>query len=297
MQKALLIYNPRSGLRQVPKKLDNILEKFMNEGILVQPFRLNKNSGIELSEVIEPGKYSFLMLSGGDGTISLGANLLFKNDLCIPMGIIPSGTCNDTARSLGIPENLDKAVDVILNGNTVSVDTGLINDDIYFLNSCAGGTFAQVSYNTNDDVKKNIGALAYYLKGLSEFPNVKPFKIKMTTDDSVLEEEIMLFLILNGRHVAGLNNVISRAKMTDGLMDIILIKKCYPIELAGVAFNVLNDTLVKDKNVIQLTTRYCKIESDADIYVSVDGEKTAHLPISISFINKNLDVFAPHSIK
>ena len=85
--------------------------------------------------------------------------------------------------------------------------------------------------------------------------------------------------------------------MTDGLMDIILIKKCYPIELAGVAFNVLADTLVKDKNVIQLTTRYCKIESDEDIYVSVDGEKTAQLPISISFINKNLDVFAPHSIK
>lgn len=293
MKKALLIYNPISGLRIVPKKLDHILARFMEAGVVIQPIRLGSAGMTQLSELLEKERYSFIMASGGDGTICAAMNSMLKEGINLPFGIIPSGTCNDTARSLGIPSNLDKALDVILKGNTIEVDTGLINGETYFLNSCAGGTFAEVSYDTNDDMKKSIGAVAYYLKGLSEFTNVKPFHAKVTVDDRVIEEELVLFLILNGKHVAGLNNVISRANVQDGLMDIILVKKCYPLELAGLAINVLSDNLERERHAIQLQTRTCSIESDSHLFISVDGEKIGQLPITVSFLNKNLRVFAP----
>ncbi len=289
----MFIYNPKSGLRIVPKKLDHIVERFMEAGIIIQPLRFGSDGMAHLAEMLDEERYSFLMASGGDGTINAALNAMLKKGINIPFGIIPSGTCNDTARSLGIPSNLDKALDVILQGNTIEVDTGFINKNTYFLNSCAGGTFAEVSYGTNDDVKKSIGALAYYLKGLSEFTNVKPFKAKITTDDRVVEEELFLFLILNGKHVAGLSNVITRANVQDGLMDIILVKKCYPLELAGFAINMLSDNLEKEKHAIQLRTQKCTIESDSRLFLSVDGEKMGQLPITVDFLNKNIRVFAP----
>ncbi|HPU42068.1 MAG TPA: diacylglycerol kinase family protein, partial [Acetivibrio clariflavus] len=71
----------------------------------------------------------------------------------------PSGTCNDFASMLNISSDLDENIDTILAGKTVKVDVGLINGQDYFLSSCAGGVFVDVSYSTNNDLKKISGLL------------------------------------------------------------------------------------------------------------------------------------------
>jgi len=291
MKKAILIYNPKSGARIIPRKLDHILEKFLSAGIIVHPYRLDEVGIKNFEEVIDPEVYSFVIASGGDGTIGMVVNNLMKRKLKLPLGIIPGGTCNDTAKCLGIPLNLDKALDIVIRGKTKLVDTGCINDDLYFFNSCAGGSFASLSYNTKDDVKRSLGLFAYYLRGIADFPNMKPFNATITMDSETIEEEIMLFILLNGKQVAGFANFSSKAELSDGYMEVFIVKKCNPFEIPELVFNFLNDNLIHDSNVIVRTSKTCKVSSESQVYITVDGEKNGKLPISVAFEQESLNVF------
>jgi len=291
VKKAILIYNPLSGHRSLPGKLDYIIERFMQKDILVQPYRIFNDEAGKLVSTLQQDEFSFAVISGGDGTISSIVNTMLKNGINLPFGIIPSGTCNDFARSLNIPSDIKRCLDIILAGNFVEMDVGLINGEKYFLNTCAGGNFVDVSFSTSSELKKNFGPLAYYLKALSEVANIKPTRFKITTDDETIEQAFWLFLILNGRHAAGFYNIIEKADISDGLMDIVLIKNCPHIDLATLFFKVLSNDFVNDKNVMWLRTKNCVIEGESEVALTVDGEKGGGLPISVSFINKNIKVF------
>jgi YegS/Rv2252/BmrU family lipid kinase len=291
MKKALLIYNPLAGDRSVPRKLDFIIGDFHNSGILLQPYRFKNSYEKELLKVLEEGNYDSLVVSGGDGTINSIVNILLKNNLQIPIGIIPSGTCNDLAHSLDLPTSLKDCIDVILGGNVRSIDTGLLNDEQYFLSTCAGGSFVDVSYNTNQDLKKNFGPFAYYLKAITEMANIKPFDLKLTTDEGIIEESVLLFLIINGTQGGGFTNLMRQADISDGIMDIVLIKNCLHLDLAALFFKVLSRDLTTDKNITKLTAKKCVIESDRSIPTSIDGEKGGELPIEVRFVKKALKIF------
>lgn len=264
----------------------------MAREILLQPYRAyNEKHFRMLSDILKNEDYSRVIISGGDGTINMVVNIMLSCGVNVPIGIIPSGTCNDFARSIGMPANINKCVDIILAEKTLNIDIGLVNGETYFLNTCAGGILVNVSYSTSGELKKNIGSLAYYLKALGEISNTKPFHLKLETENETIELEALMFLILNGRHVGGFNNVAWKADLTDGLMDIIIIKNCWHIDLAGILIKVLANELMRDKNIISLKSQKCTIEGNRDVALSLDGEKGPSLPITVEFINKKLSVF------
>jgi len=292
LKKAILIYNPLSGQRSLPGKLDSIIARFMDKGILLQPYRIYSDRQYELLlEVLKTENYSSAVISGGDGTINTIINTMLINNINIPVGIIPSGTCNDFARSIGMPSNINQCLDIILSGKTIDIDVGLVNGERYFLNTCAGGILVDVSFNTRGDLKKNIGPLAYYLTALGEISNIRPFNLKLKTEDDYIEVETLLFIILNGRHVGGFNNIAWKADLTDGLMDIVIIKNCWHIDMAGILLKVLANDLMRDKNIISFKAQKCTIEGDINVALTLDGERGPDLPISVEFINKRLSVF------
>jgi diacylglycerol kinase (ATP) len=291
MKSALLVYNPKSGNRNVPKKLDYIIGRFLEHDTVIVPYRFDGSSVVRLTQVLTCQEYNYVIVSGGDGTVNLIASELLKAGLDMPIGIIPAGTCNDFARSLNIPSDLNKALNIILEGNVAQIDAGLINDEKYCLNTCAGGNFVDASYNTSNEFKKNFGPLAYYLKGLGEVTNLKPIRLKLTTDNEIIEDDFYLFLILNGKHAAGFSYLSNTADLSDGFMDILLLKSCPHIELAGLIFKVLNNEFYNDKNVMWVRTEKCLIEGPDTFALSVDGEKWKTLPISIQYLKQILKVF------
>lgn len=117
MKRAILIYNAISGDQSLPNKLDYIVYRFQTNDILLQPYRLNKNH-TQLVELLKSGQFDFVIASGGDGTINYAGNIILKEKLAIPMGVIPSGTCNDFASILNIPNKLEDCLDIILKGKT-----------------------------------------------------------------------------------------------------------------------------------------------------------------------------------
>lgn len=295
LKNALFVYNPVSGGHKIPNELDYILASFQKNGILVQPYRLVDEDNSFITSLLKSSIFDFVIASGGDGTINSIANIILENNIEIPIGIIPSGTCNDFAKCIGI-NSLQESIDIILEGKILECDVGLINDSQYFLSTFAGGNLVDVSFSTNSDLKKNFGPFAYYLKGLSEVANIKSFDLKVTADDQTIEGKFLLFLIVNGRQAAGFPNLVNDADLTDGYMDIILVKKCSNINLASIFFKVLSKDSVNDKNVIMLKAKKCEISSKNQIAITVDGEKSELFPSKIEFKNKMLKVYASQNI-
>jgi diacylglycerol kinase (ATP) len=290
MEKAILIYNPFSGNRIIIKKLDYIIQRFQQNNILLQPFRIFDHIQEQLVPIIQDGNFDFIFIAGGDGTLNTISNLLLKHNIDLPIGVIPTGTCNDFARCIDISNDLDKTLARFFKRKVVKLDVGLIDNEQYFLSSCAGGLFVSASFSTKDELKKNFGPLAYYLKGLTQMTNIKSFRLKITTDTEVIEEEVLLFVILNGKHVAGFYNLVYDALMDDGFMDIVLIRKCNQIELANLFFKLMSNNFSADKNVINIRTQKCRIESQQEIVLSIDGEKGKLLPIEVEYLQRYLQV-------
>ena len=126
---------------------------------------------------------------------------------------------------------------------------------------------------------------------LSEVAHIEPFETLLEKEDATIKEKLLIFIILNGTDAGGFNNFIKEADLTDGMMDILLIKNCSHVELAIFFFKVLSKEYINDKYVIKLKARKCKIEANKSIDVSIDGEKGPKLPIDIRFIHKGLSVF------
>ncbi|HEY8350612.1 MAG TPA: YegS/Rv2252/BmrU family lipid kinase [Clostridia bacterium] len=293
MKKALIAYNPLSGNRNVPRELDYIVARFIRNDTLAVPFRLDPDNSSELEKVLLNENFDYVVVSGGDGTVNSIASVLLSNNMDIPIGVIPAGTCNDLARSLNIPTDMKKCLDTIFTGNITEIDTGFINGEKYFLNTCAGGVFVDVSYSTDSELKKRLGPLAYYMTALGELANVRPIRLKLTADEEVVEGEFLLFLILNGRHAAGFWNLVEEADLSDGYMDILLVKNCLHVEMAALFFKVLHNDFINDKNVMWLRTSKCRIEGDTGFNLSIDGEEWKGLPIDVEFRHKSLKVFTP----
>jgi YegS/Rv2252/BmrU family lipid kinase len=290
MKKGIFIYNPNSGGQDVAENLDFIVGKFQSNDIIIQPYRLNSDNE-KLLHIIKSASFDLAVISGGDGTLHTIINMFLKNNIHIPIGVIPAGTCNDFARCLEVPDELEGAIDIIISGKTIDVDVGLINNKTYFLDTCAGGLFVDVSYSTDSELKQNFGPLAYYLQGLTQLANISPFSLTVSTPDRIIKEDVLLFLLLNGKHGAGLSHLLREADLSDGIFDIVLIKNCSHIDLASLFFRIMNNELLDDENVISFKSANCTFETDRDVPLTFDGEKAEGLPLSIKCIPKALKVF------
>lgn len=291
MKKALFLYNHRSGNRSIPKKLDYLVGKFQENGVLLQPYRIMDREYKEVGELIKNEKYEMLIASGGDGTINTVVNFMMKKNIKLPLGIIPSGTSNDLGKSLGISKNIDFCIENILANNIVNIDVGLINEEHYFLSSYAGGIFAGVSFNTNSKLKKSMGIFAYYLTALNEMKNIKPFKIKIETEDDTIEEDVLVFLIVNGNTAAGFTNIVHQADVTDGCMDILLVRSCSRVDIASLFLKAKREDISNERNVRIIRTNRCIIEAEGNLNISIDGEQGEQLPSEVRFVKKALPVF------
>lgn len=295
LKKAVLFYNPKSGGQNVQGKLDYIVKKFILNDTVLNIVPIGKGTSEIQDQIFSSDNfdYDYIIVSGGDGTVNQFVNKMFKNNIKVPIGIIPSGTCNDFTKCLSIPQTLDKCIDTILKGKTLKVDVGKSSNGRYFLDTFAGGLFVGVSINTPSVYKRRFGPLAYYVNGLSELKNLDPFHITVQTEDSTFEGNILLFLVLNGNHGAGFDNLIKNADLTDGIMDMILIKECTYIDLANMFIKQLNGTLTTDPNVVHIPLKKCNIIGDNTITLTMDGEECDPLPMSIEVQNKALEVFVP----
>lgn len=292
MEKLLFVYNPASGKRTITSHIDKIIEIFAKQNKALTLYRLFDKNCISLEELIASGGFDGVVVAGGDGSVNTIVKMVLDNKLDIPVGVLPTGTCNDFSRSLGMPTDILRCARLIAQGNVLRTDVGIINDGEHiFVNEVAGGVLVNVSYSTDQNLKKMLGPFAYYINGLSELTNIKPFNISVTTKEQVYSEKALIFLILNGSDMSGFTNVIKDAQMEDGLMDILIFKNTNPIEITDSLLKFVSGGEYKDKNVVRIRTKECVIDCDNKISTTVDGEQGPAFPLKLKMKKQAIKIY------
>ncbi len=290
MEKLLFVYNPASGKRTITTHIDKIIEIFAKQNKALTLYRLFDQNNVPLEELIVTGGFDGVVVAGGDGSVNTIVNMVIKNKLDIPVGVLPTGTCNDFSRSLGMPTDILRCARLIAQGNVLKTDIGIINDGI-FINEVAGGVLVNVSFSTDQNLKKMFGPLAYYINGLGELTNIKPFNLTVTTKEQVYTEQALIFLVLNGSDMSGFTNVIKDAQMEDGLMDILIFKNTSPIEITDSLLKFVSGGEYKDKNVVKIRTHECVIDCDKKISTTVDGEEGPAFPLKLKMKKQAVKIY------
>ena len=287
----LLYYNAHSGSGIFKNNLDHIVERCQNAGYQVVPVRAAKGYVInEVLSTIDQSEFSRIIAAGGDGTINLCVNAMIRNNIQLPIALLPAGTANDFAYYFELPSDLDYLLDVALGDKTTSVDVGAVNNR-HFVNVAALGALIDVSQKTDPNLKNAIGILAYYLKALTEIPQIRALPVTLTTPDKVYEEEIYFMVVMNGESAGGFRKLSPESSMNDGKLDVIAFRKMHIVELAPLLFEVVHGRHPKNDNVLYFQTDKLRIESPEYISTDIDGEHGEELPLEFSVLNKRLKVF------
>ncbi|KMT20829.1 YegS/Rv2252/BmrU family lipid kinase [Clostridium cylindrosporum] len=290
MKRAKLIYNPYSGDKSFKNNLDSVINILQTGG-----YRVTICRTLSIEDIYEEVKNSkdshCIIASGGDGTISHIVNAMVNENLDIPLGVIPSGTANDFANHIGLHKNIDFCTKVIADGNIKEIDLGTINDR-YFINVAAAGLLTDVSQKIDTHLKNTLGKLAYYIKGIEQLPNFRPIPVRITCDGKIYEENIYLFVILNGSTAGGFK-LAPGAVENDGKLNLLALRDCNIVELFNVFIQILRGDHTSSNRVLYLEGKEFLIECNDQLEADVDGEVGPSFPLKVGVLHKKIKVFSP----
>lgn len=293
MKKILLVYNPVSGSAIFRKKLDEIVERFQRRKILPILYRTRaEDSAEDFFECVKISDVDGIISAGGDGTLHKVVNRIKNFEINLPVGVIGSGTSNDFATHLKISD-LEKYFDIIAENKIRSVDLGLVNDKEFFINVASAGAFTSIAHEVDSKQKNSLGKFAYYLHGIGELPNFKTVELEIKADEKIFQLEAFLFLVLNSPAVAGMKKISDVAKIDDGKLDFLALKKCSPSKLFSIIQKILSGKCVQDDpNIFYLQAKNFEINSSTDLISDLDGEIGEKLPLKIKTVPNALNFFA-----
>ena len=272
MKKLLFIYNPNSGKGTLKAKVSDIVDIFVKAGyeVTIYPTQCyqdayNKVLGLE-------NMYDLVVCSGGDGTLDEVMTAMMRREIKMPVGYIPAGTTNDFANSLRIPRDTLKAAYNAVNGARFACDIGAFNDD-YFVYIAAFGLFTDVSYQTKQEVKNVLGHLAYVLEGMKRLYNIPSYRIKVTHDGEVIEDDFVFGMATNSRSVGGFRNMIGKkVRFDDGVFEVTLIRTPKNAKALQEIISALLDEKVNTEHMFTFRTGNITFESVEEIPWTLDGE-------------------------
>ena len=231
-----------------------------------------------------------VIVGGGDGSLSSNVDHFVGKDTVF--AILPLGTANSFARTLGVPLELDGAIDVIANGERKRIDLGMIDGD-YFANAAALGLSPMIADTVPHALKKYLGMVGYLLWAVRVAFKFRPFRLRVTLDDgSMVKSWATEARIANGTHHGGVELVESQ-ELDSGE---IVIQAVTGKSLWGLAWSWFA-TLFKLRNRELTTTewrgRKMQLEARPRQKISIDGEIAARTPVTVEVARGAIEVAAP----
>ncbi|WP_289483618.1 lipid kinase [Enterobacter sp. E105B] len=289
-QKALLLINERSRKGKIAAS--QARELLMKHGLnFIEPAPCDEAG---FSELIEhhASDVSHVIVGGGDGTLNTCLKGLISTGL--PLGILPLGTANDFARTVGIPADLDEAVKIIAQGHLRDCDLGLVNDHP-FLNVSSIGFSVNLARNLSEKAKKRWGVAGYALAALFLLRQSRPFSATLHADGKVQELTTVQFSVGNGRFYGGGLAVSHTAAPDDGLLDVYSLEVAHWWQLITLIPYIKRGTQGKLRHVRSFTTTALSVQTRRPHYINADGEIIGCTPARFSLQQKALRFFAPET--
>lgn len=289
--RVLVVYNEFSGKSKILKYIDYICEQLKTKYEIVEALA-STGPGSLMEHIIENGEqYDLIVAAGGDGSINEAVNGLMQLKKRPTLAYVPTGTCNDTGKTLGLKKSIRKTMKIILEEHKAFLDVNKING-AYFVYGLAAGSLTDVSYGAKYKTKRVFGRFAYYWQAVKSLPKDKSISIRIDADGKRLKGKYFLFLATNTRYLASFKlRRKRRIYLDEGKLHITLIKKTYHlVNLMDLAlFLLLGDHYTH--NIEHLDAKNIVITSSKGIVYNTDGEELPDLnKIEVTVLQEQIEM-------
>jgi diacylglycerol kinase (ATP) len=250
---------------------------------------------------------SLLIAIGGDGTVNEIVNGTMRTRLHTgasrpTLAIVPLGTGNDLARTLGVPLEPLEAIKLLRERPaTARIDLMRVRSetfDGFCANVAAGGFTGQMNEALTDELKSRWGPLAYLRGAVKVLPDLTKYSTTIRYDGSAPQPvHAMNVIVANGRTAGGGTIVAAQADPTDGLLDIVIVRTGTVLELTGVAARLLAGDYTTSDLVTHRRAKRVQIESTPGMWFNIDGELITNEPVTFSVVPGALNVVVGKDFK
>ena len=280
--RAKLIFNPIAGaVEAAPTELLDVIHEMQTRKLVPEVFLIEEGCDLPgmVQDALAQGIRLFVVC-GGDGTISAVAQILASMPSAhATMGIIPSGTQNNIALSLGIPTDIPAAISILRTGRRIKVDMGMATCEksssvdggipTPFLEVCSVGLASKLFPSADDVQHGNLVRIGDFLATLVNTP---PAEIHLTLDD---EQEVRslgyVLLVSNMPYIGRHYRVGPVDSFRDGLLDVLFFAELSKLELLSYIYNGIGPDMSEDSRIQHYHVRRVLIDSQPDMPIMVDG--------------------------
>jgi YegS/Rv2252/BmrU family lipid kinase len=231
-----------------------------------------------------------VVVGGGDGSLNAAVDGLVESRL--PLGILPLGTANDLARTLGLPTDLPGACNVIAGGRLKDVDLGWVNGKYYF-NVASLGLTVQITQRLSKESKSRWGVLAYLLTAARVLVGARPFKTRIRGGGEDLSVKTIQVAIGNGRYYGGGMTVAEDAAIDDAMLHVYALEVNHWWQVLPLLPAMRRGDLVRSPRARTLRGREFEVRTVRPRRVTTDGEITTITPARFRVVPRALRVFVP----
>ena len=289
-KRALLIINPISGTRS-KQGLETAVENRLNPHGIELHVVETKAQGDAFRMASEAAQKGFEMVisAGGDGTVNEIANALAFTECTL--GILPYGSGNGFARSLGVPQDLYEALKIIEAGHILKCDRGVVNGNPFY---CTFGIGFDAVVSEKFANMKRRGKITYLRSAFREYLNYKSQAYAILTQGKMVTEKALLIAVCNAPQYGNNAYIGPKAKLTDGLLDITVVHSDNPLHTLLMSMDMFTGILDKNRSIGTFRVPSLTIVRTQEGPVHLDGEPM-HMGkrMEITCEKGVLKVFAP----
>jgi diacylglycerol kinase (ATP) len=244
-------------------------------------------------EAVRAGS-DYVIAVGGDGTLNEVINGIAnpRRARQVRVGVVPLGTANDFARSLGLIGDVDANIGILRAKATAAVDLVRLTCGRrrYFVNVSAGGFSGVVDEKLTFEIKSAWGPLAYVRSAAAALPELQAYRTTLTFDDAEqLVIDLYNVVVANGQFAGGGLPIAPEANLSDGLLDIVLVAKRPAAEMALLAAEMLLGKHLSNDSVVFRRAKKISVQSRPGMSFNADGELVGNEPAAFQIIPHALD--------
>lgn len=287
-KKAIFVANTKS--RQGEASFERAIELLKASGVELVDSRAVKSPrriGREVRDAID--RAPMVIVGGGDGTLSSTIDY-FKGKRTV-FAILPLGTANSFARALGLPLELEEAVDVIAKGVRRRIDLGCIDGD-YFGNSAVIGLSPLIAKSVPASLKRYLGRFGYALWAAKVGFQFRPFRLTVSDSDSETTMWATEVRIANGGFFGGVE-MVEDAELDSGEIIVQIVTGKSSRNLFRNWLSNMLKLRSRDEWQAELRAKRIRLETEPVMDVTIDGELAARTPIEVTVAPKAVAIAAP----
>jgi lipid kinase YegS len=255
--------------------------------------RVTRRKGDARRFVAEAGETDLLIAAGGDGTLNeVVHGLMDLSKGARPaLGIVPLGTANDFAAGCGIPRDPEEALALCIEGEAAPIDIGKANEH-WFINAASVGFGAEVTATTPPELKRLLGPAAYAVMGAILAINVHHYRGGLTLPDREITGSGPVAIVGNGRQTGGGVQVAPRARIDDGLLDVLVVRQIPAMALLTAA-RELQELSPDGEYISYWQTPWAEVYPEEAIPVNLDGEPVQFSSVRYEAVPRAIRLIVP----